>query len=73
MLPFGESDWTRGTLPILMSNVKTRHDRMVELVERMLKLRGRNRWVVRSYIVHRTSLERLTADGLRLEEHPWGS
>jgi hypothetical protein len=36
-----------------MSNVKTRHDRMVELVERMLKLRGRNRWVVRSYIVHR--------------------
>jgi hypothetical protein len=38
MLPFGESDWTRGPLPVLMSNVKAQPDRMVELVETMLKL-----------------------------------
>jgi hypothetical protein len=36
-----------------MSNVKTRHDRMVELVELMLKLHGQNRWGVGSFIVHR--------------------
>jgi uncharacterized membrane protein len=35
-----------GTLPTFLSDVKARHDKMVELVERMLKLHVKNRMLM---------------------------
>ena len=57
-------DW-RGTLPIFLSDVKARHDAVVELVERMMTADGLRLTAYGSDGMMSVSLKvPLTADGL---------